>query len=423
MIPFLLPVLLLPYQRPFALHDGDRVLFYGDSITDNQFYPQHVENYVLTRFPNMKVSFMNYGWSGDKVTGGGGGDIAKRLSRDVFPFKPTVVTIMLGMNDGQYRAWDESVFKQFATGYERILADLRDNGSPRVTLIQPSPFDDVTLPPSIAGGGYNVVMRRYSDYLATLASRVGATLADFNTPVVDLLTKAKTVDPDTARKLIQDRVHPGMATHLVLGNALLKSWNAPSLVSSTQIDAAIGKATTENAIVRDYKTVPGTLSWREMEGALPVYIDRNYFGVPLVLKCSTVFDDVNQEPLKITNLRSGTYELFIDGESQGKFTAQQFGDGINLAELNTPMMKQSASVANWTARRQYLRQTMWRGIAIWSEGLNLTQRDQAIRGLEKLEADIVDHQRQAAKPVWHSFKVVRSDSRVASKRPSGRRGG
>ena len=47
------------------------------------------------------------------MTGGGGGDIAKRLGRDVFPFKPTVVTIMLGMNDAGYRAWDDQVFATY----------------------------------------------------------------------------------------------------------------------------------------------------------------------------------------------------------------------------------------------------------------------------------------------------------------------
>src|SRR5579862_2107484 len=136
MISFLLPAAML--QSNFALHDGDRVLFYGDSITDNQFYPQFVETYVVSRFPNMKVSFMNYGWSGDKVSGGGGGDIARRLDRDVFPFHPTVVTIMLGMNDGLYRAWDDNTARTFETGYEHILGELKSHGNPRVTIIEPS---------------------------------------------------------------------------------------------------------------------------------------------------------------------------------------------------------------------------------------------------------------------------------------------
>ena len=52
----------------------------------------------------MRVHFYDAGVGGDRVTGGGGGPIDQRLERDVFAEKPTVVTVMLGMNDGGYRA-------------------------------------------------------------------------------------------------------------------------------------------------------------------------------------------------------------------------------------------------------------------------------------------------------------------------------
>ena len=38
-------------EGPFALRDGDRVVFYGDSITDQRLYTTFVETYVVTRFP------------------------------------------------------------------------------------------------------------------------------------------------------------------------------------------------------------------------------------------------------------------------------------------------------------------------------------------------------------------------------------
>src|SRR5579862_638654 len=218
MLPFLLPFSILQGGGSFALHDGDRVLFYGDSITDNQFYPQFVENYVLTRYPNLKVTFLNYGWSGDKVSGGGGGDIEKRLTRDVFPFHPTVVTIMLGMNDGQYHfTWDDGIAKTFETGYEHILDELKSHGNPRLTFIKPSPYDDVTLPAT----GYNAVLQRFGEYLDGLAPKVGAVAVDFNSPMVDLLTKAKESEPEAARKLIPDRIHPTWPAHMVMGDALI----------------------------------------------------------------------------------------------------------------------------------------------------------------------------------------------------------
>ena len=37
-------------QGKFALKDGDRVVFYGDRITDQRLYTTFVETYVVTRF-------------------------------------------------------------------------------------------------------------------------------------------------------------------------------------------------------------------------------------------------------------------------------------------------------------------------------------------------------------------------------------
>src|SRR6185503_16616989 len=91
----------------FALKDGDRVVFYGDSITDQRLYTTFTETYVVTRYPKLDVHFVHSGWGGDRVTGGGGGPIEVRLKRDVFAYKPSVMTIMLGMNDGSYRTFDE----------------------------------------------------------------------------------------------------------------------------------------------------------------------------------------------------------------------------------------------------------------------------------------------------------------------------
>ena len=35
----------------FAIKSGDRVVFYGDSITDQRMYSLMTEQYIVTRFP------------------------------------------------------------------------------------------------------------------------------------------------------------------------------------------------------------------------------------------------------------------------------------------------------------------------------------------------------------------------------------
>jgi hypothetical protein len=53
--------------------------------------------------------------------------------------------------------------------------------------------------------------------------------------------KAKATDAEQAKKIIPDRVHPGASGHLLMAAELLKSWQAPALVSGVEIDAKAKK--------------------------------------------------------------------------------------------------------------------------------------------------------------------------------------
>ena len=67
MTKVLLPLLLgagLASAQDFALRDGDRVVFYGDSITEAGGYTRAVEAYVATRFPEWTIAFHNAGVGG-----------------------------------------------------------------------------------------------------------------------------------------------------------------------------------------------------------------------------------------------------------------------------------------------------------------------------------------------------------------------
>src|SRR3989441_2047403 len=131
-------VALQARAESFALKEGDRVVFYGDSITDQRLYTTFTETYVVTRFPKLDVSFVHSGWGGDRVSGGGGGPIDRRLERDVIAYRPTVMTIMLGMNDGGYRLFAPSLFDTYARGCEHIVEKVKEAlPGLRLTLLQP----------------------------------------------------------------------------------------------------------------------------------------------------------------------------------------------------------------------------------------------------------------------------------------------
>lgn len=394
-------------QDGFGLHEGDRVVFYGDSITDQRLYTTFTETYVVTRFPRTNISFVHSGWGGDRVTGGAGGPIDVRLWRDVLPFNPTVVTIMLGMNDGRYRAFDQPTFDEFSAGFKHITDTLkRQIPGVRITAIQPSPYDDVTRAP-LFEGGYNQVLVRYSDFLKQLAADQHLALADLNTSVVEALKKANAADAANAAKLIPDRVHPGAAGHILMAEALLKAWNAPSLVTDVEVDAARKEAVRQrNAHLTDLHAAGKGISWTETDDALPMPVNMRDPLVALAIHSSDFVEALNQQPLKVRGLSAGRYTLKIDGDTAGTFTSEQFAAGINLAELPTPMMRQAADVHDLTLRHNALHATRWRNVQVPLEKDQTPHLLKALDALDELEADLLKEQRAAAQPKPRHFEIV-----------------
>jgi lysophospholipase L1-like esterase len=408
-VPFVSSVGFAPVARAdgaFALHDGDRIVFYGDSITDQRLYTTFVESYVVTRFPSLNVSFVHSGWGGDRVSGGGGGPIDRRLARDVFAYKPTVVTVMLGMNDAGYQPFKQTVFDAYARGYTHLVDSLKSNlPGVRVTLIQPSPFDDVTRAPAFAGG-YNQVLVRYGEFVKDLAAKEGALAADLNTPVVAALKKAMEVDKSQAPELIRDRVHPGPGGQLLMAEALLKAWNAPAIVSNVELDAAQGKVlqaqnTTVNGF--DGKDAP---SWTQHDLCLPMPVNLKNSIISLAVKASDIVPALNQATLKVSGLGAAKYTLMIDGKSVAALTREELAAGVNLAELETPMLRQSLAVHALTLRHNDIHFQRWRTVQVPEENHGYPGLAKALDGLDALEADVVADQRAKAKPLPHRFELL-----------------
>lgn len=303
----------------FALKDGDRVVFYGDSITDQRLYTTFAETFAVTRFPRSNVTFVHSGWGGDRVTGGGGGPIDLRLDRDVVAYKPTVVTIMLGMNDASYQPFRDPVFNTYAEGYKHIVEKLKaDVPGVRLTLIKPSPYDDITRKPKFEDG-YNSVLIRYGDFVRELAQKSSVDFADLNTLVSDATRKAFESDPELAVKLNPDRVHPGPGGQLLMAYALLKAWNAPSTVSYVAIDARGGgepptTTSTECAAVTELAG-DGSVRWTQLDEALPFPIDLKDAPTELAVRSSDIVAGLDRQVVKVVGLPAEGYTLAIDGKS------------------------------------------------------------------------------------------------------------
>lgn len=386
----------------FALKSGDRIAFYGDSITDNGVYTQLIEIFCVCRYPKLDLWFENAGVGGDRVTGGWMGEIDVRMSRDLFGRKPSVITVMLGMNDASYRAFNDETFRVFRDGYlsmaDRIRREMPDA---RVWLIEPSPYDDVTRAPSFEGG-YNAVLKRYGDFVRRLASSFGFYSINMNLPVEDMLKKASAIDSSLAQKLIGDRVHPGGAANFVMAATVLKAWHASPLVSDTAIDWKTGKIASSGAAVSNWSKGEFDM----LEDSLPMPIERKNPEYALMLKSSEVEQSLNHQILRVNSMPEGTYKLLIDSGEVGQFTSAQFAEGINLALLDTPMNKQGWRVAELSWKLIGARYNRWRTYEVSLAGTEDTQRIKLLRALSDYENAIWQARKRAAKPVAHHFKIV-----------------
>ncbi len=398
--------------EPFALRSGDRVVFYGDSITDQRLYTVITETYIVTRYPSLDITFVHSGWGGDKVSGGGGGSIDVRLSRDVLPYKPTVLTIMLGMNDGLYRAETESTDRAFFDGYKHIVETVKSTlPSIRITAIQPSPYDDVTRPPNFPGG-YNQVLISFSKWIGNYAEQAGLHVADLNTPMVAMLRRANELDPVEAQTIVKDRVHPGFSGHLIMAEALLKSWNARPIVSSVTINAAAAPKlqAAEHASITGLSRQNG-VSWTETEDALPLPFAQwaQNWGVgplPLVLRSSDVSQALNDEELKVTGLKNGVYTLNIDGAKAATFNNDELARGVNLALFDTPMTRQAKEVYDLTVSHCDVHNNRWRTVQVPLAPYNLAAAQSDMQAADALEQAILQKRREAAKPKPHRYSLA-----------------
>jgi lysophospholipase L1-like esterase len=389
----------------FHLKDGDRVVFYGDSITQDGGYARGVEVFTATRFPARDVTFWYAGVGGDRVSGGWAGPIDLRLDRDVIAHRPTVVTVMLGMNDGGYRAFDPALFEAYSAGYRHLVARLKQAlPGIRLTLIQPSPFDDVTRAP---GGpeGYNAVLRRYADFVAGLAHETGSATADLNGPVVAGLQKVQKIDPALARQLVPDRVHPGTAGHLVMAAALLRAWNAPATVTRVHVEAGGPRVVaSQGAALSELTRAGDSLAWTQADDALPLPMDFANAEVELAEMAGADLAGLDEEVLRVTGLAGGRYRLAIDGKPAGEFSDGELAAGVSLARLDTPMRQQAAPVGWGVQDRQEVLTVRRRLMVMGAADAGLAE---TARTLGTVADGMARERRQPTRPTPHRYELAK----------------
>ena len=205
----------VPLFKPNA-----RILFQGDSITDGNRGRSEDPNHILghgycfiiaakygAQYPERKLTFLNRGISGNKVT-----DLAARWQRDTLDLKPDVLSIMIGINDSGKIPLD-----QYEEVYDKLLVDAKAV-NPNLRFVLCEPF---YLPKN----GHQPDDERAQDVkqrqaiVATLARKHHAALVKFQR-VFDAACKRA-----PAQYWIWDSVHPTYSGHQLMADEWIKTVN------------------------------------------------------------------------------------------------------------------------------------------------------------------------------------------------------
>jgi lysophospholipase L1-like esterase len=274
-----------------------------------------------------------------------------RFDYDVAAWKPTVVSVELGMNDkGPFTT------EQFITNMGQ-LTDRIKLVNARPVFFTASPVNDGTTMAKLGG---NARLNDYANALKSFAAEKKAPFADQFHALIDVWGKNKTREllannleafkalskdhdiagaehlgaflaeqgkhPGQLISMKGDAVHPGEPGQLMMAAALLKDLGAKGFVSSVTLEG--GKiAEAKGCVVEPVKLTEGKLSFDRLDEALP-------FPIPdearQVLTLFPAILELSEYTLKATGLEASEYQLQVDGKPVATLKTDELAKGVNL---------------------------------------------------------------------------------------------
>ncbi len=418
----------------FPLKDGDIWVMAGDSITAQHLHSNYFEAFCFARYPQLKFAFRNSGVGGHTIT-----TTLARYDYDVDAWKPTVVSVELGMND-QGGNTPEQYIANMAKMVDRIRA-----GKARPVMLTASPINNGS---TMANLGGNKRLHDFAETLKAFSEKEQLPFADQFHLLVDVwgvnkpreilansLPNLQSISQDDKLAGVEhlraflmeqsqlrmkpvsmqgDPVHPGAPGQLMMAAALLKELGAKPFVSSVEIDAS-GKPVESKGCVIDNVTLEnGTLSFDRLDESLP-------FPVPdeaaAVLPMFPPLLELSQYMLQVKRLKPGQYGLKINGVLlPGALSERNWAEGVNLtgpvyaprvgaSPVNAVAVQGRSVLAAVAAKENLVGQ--WRGLSqrAHAAGAAPELKDQLAELTKKvMEAD--DKIREAAKPQKLHLELV-----------------
>lgn len=199
-----------------TVRDNDRIVFLGDSITEQgdkpNGYVAMIRDSLSIRYTGIAV--IGAGVSGNKIT-----DLQQRVDRDVIAKNPTLVVVHIGIND----VW-HFMSNGNGTPKEKFEAGLLDV----ISRIQKAGARVILCTPSVVGEKHrgenqlDAQLDKYSDISRSVAKEMGVKLLDLRRIFFDYLATHNSSNVDRGILTI-DSVHLNGEGNRLFADAMLKA--------------------------------------------------------------------------------------------------------------------------------------------------------------------------------------------------------
>jgi lysophospholipase L1-like esterase len=298
---------------PFELKSGDRVVFLGNYLFENDFQFGYLEMALTTRFPDKNVTFRNLGWTGDNVFGDGRSTFTnpptpyQHLIQNITKAEPTVVFLAYGGTEAQE---GEAGLPKFTEGLNRLLDHIDSLGAKTILLS--------TIPVMIKDTSVNMTQRNadlelYSTAIAKISKDRGKPFIDIYKPIQEISKKSE---------IIENGVHLNETGYYHLAIVLE---NSLGLKSEKEV-ITINLSTRNPEASANTKILS---SGKEPEN-LKFTIQENYLPLPLPKQNTGIID--NAPVLKITGLKKGFYTLSANNAQVTTASAKEWEKGIAIEQ-------------------------------------------------------------------------------------------
>jgi lysophospholipase L1-like esterase len=397
----------LPQKAPrpsgLLLRAGDRLAICSDSITEQKMYSRILETYLTVCVSDLAVTVRPYGWSGERAAG-----FLARMTNDCLRFQPTVATTCYGMNDHEYRAYQDRIGRTYREKSTAIVQAFKAHGV-RVVLGSPGCLGKV--PPWAQNNQatveeMNLSLGELRHLGIAIAQQEQVGFADVFWPMLTAGLAAQQLHGPDFAVAGKDGVHPGWAGHAVMAYAFLKALGLDGEIGTFRVDWARQQATVSAGHER-LALADGTLEIRSHRypfcaPAGELSRDDNVrAGLALV-----PFDqELNRLMLVIQNGTAARYRVTWGSESR-VFDAEQLGKGINLAHdfpvnpFGIAFAKVDAAVAAKQAYETRQIKDLFHG----PEGK--TDPEMTAQLTEKVRDPLAAAIREAFVPVTHTIRIA-----------------